>query len=114
MQTLKKLAFFLMLVPLFIACADKPASVDIYVVDNQDRAISNAKVSFFLTPGNSIIEKIIYTDALGKASWDFDFIATFTVYGYRDNYYGQSVRDTIEVTVARGEVTPVNLVLTAN
>jgi len=100
--------------PAITACEEKPASIEVTVVDSQDRAIDNAKLSIYLSPGNSILEKILYTDQLGKVSWDFDFVATMTVYAAKDNYYGQSVRDTAEFTLVRGEVTPVSLKLTAN
>lgn len=110
-------SFFLLLLfvfPVITACDEEPASVEITVIDSQDRAIENAKLSIYLAPGNSILEKILYTDNLGKVSWDFDFVATMTVFAAKDNYYGQSVRDTVEFTLVRGEVTPVSLQLTAN
>lgn len=101
--------------PVFFSCQEEePARVEVLVVDEQDRGIDKAKVSFYLQPGNSIQEKIIYTDNLGNATWDFDFVANLTVYGAKDNYYGQSVRDTSEVSLVRGKTQQVKLILRAN
>jgi len=108
------IVLLLFVFPVISACDEEPASIEVTVVDSQDRAIENAKLSIYLTPGNSILEKILYTDNLGKVTWDFDFVATMTVFAAKDNYYGQSVRDTAEFTLVRGEVTPVSLQLTAN
>jgi hypothetical protein len=108
-------SLFILFALTFIACQEEePASVEIFVVDQQERPIDKAKISFYLQPGNSIQEKIIYTNNLGMASWEFDFIATLSIYGAKDNYYGNSVRDTAEVTLVRGKTHQIKLILAPN
>lgn len=98
-----------------VSCQEEEsARVEVYVVDQQERGVDKAKVSFYMQPGNSIQEKIIYTDNLGNAVWDFDFVATLTVYGSKDNYFGQFVRDTSEVSLIQGKTQKVKLILRPN
>ncbi len=105
---------FLLIAGSFTACEEpENAGVEMIITDPYDRAIPNAKVSFYNLPGNLLIEAQGFTNEAGRFYAEFAFLANLRVYVQVDNYQGQRLVGETEVTLARGETQEIPLQLAA-
>ncbi len=95
---------FLLITGSFTACEEpENAGVEMVITDPYDRAIPNAKVSFYNLPGNLLIEAQGFTNESGRFYAEFAFLANLRVYVQVDNYQGQRLVGETEVNLVRGE-----------
>ncbi len=79
------------------------AGVEVIITDQHNRAVPNAKVTFYTQPGTLLKEAEGFTNEFGKFEASFNFIAVLTIFVQVDNYQNQRLTGQTEVTLIRGK-----------